>query len=112
MVEPILALAAPGGTAGNSGNPAIGMFVTLGLMVLVFYFLLIRPQRREQTRHQEMLRDLKRNDRVVTSGGLMGKVINVTDDKVTLEIANKVRIDVLRSAISGLQSGSSDESEE
>jgi len=111
MEELVLAMAgAPGQTTGGSGQ-AIGMFITLGLMVLVFYLLLIRPQRKEQMRQQEMLKNLKKNDRVVTTGGIIGRIVQLSEDTIILEVGNKVRLEVLRSAVRGLQTGESETKE-
>ncbi len=66
------------------------------LMFAVFYFLLIRPQQKRQREHQEMLSRLKKGDRVVTNGGLVGTVVALTDTEITLEIADRVKVRVVR----------------
>jgi preprotein translocase subunit YajC len=70
------------------------------LIFVVFYFLLIRPQQKRTKQHQEMLGKLKKNDEVMTSGGIYGKVISLADNVVTLEVAPNVRIRVSRPQIS------------
>lgn len=77
--------------------------IFLVLMFVVFYFLLIRPQQKKQKEHQAMLSNLKVGDRVVTQGGMLGKITGFSDHFAVLEIQEKVRIKVLRSAISGKQ---------
>jgi preprotein translocase subunit YajC len=82
---------------GNGGAP--GPFVQLLPIILVgviFYFLLIRPQQQKARTHREMINNLKRNDEVVTAGGLYGRVVDLTEKIVTLEIAPNVRVRVDR----------------
>jgi len=87
--------AAPaGGAAGG-----IASFVPLILIFVVFYFLLIRPQQKKAKEHQNFLNNLKKGERVITSGGIYGRITGLTDNVVTLEIADGVTIKVLRSAI-------------
>jgi len=88
----------PGGGSSASGYT---VFVPLVLMFLVFYFLLIRPQQKKTRQHQDMLKDLKVGDRVITTGGLHGTIAAGGDHIVKLEIAEKVRVDVSRSHIAG-----------
>ncbi len=91
--------AAPAGPAGG-----IGQFVPLILIFVVFYFLLIRPQQKKAKQHQEFLNNLKKGARVITSGGIHGRITGITDSVVTLEIADGVRIKVNRGAILGTDS--------
>ena len=97
-------LLAMGGTPpGTEADPRaqtiqmVGMFAILGVM---FYFLLIRPQQKKVKDHQAMLGQLKKNDEVMTSGGIYGKVVALADTVVTLEVAPNVRIRVNRPQIS------------
>ena len=69
-------------------------------IAFIFYFLLIRPQQKKAKQHQEMLGKLKKNDEVMTSGGIYGRVISLADNVVTLEVAPNVRIRVNRPQIS------------
>jgi len=73
------------------------------LMFVVFYFLLIRPQQKKMKDHQEMLKNLKRGDQIITNGGLVGKITGLTEKMVTLEVAEKIRVRILRSHIAGKQ---------
>lgn len=73
------------------------------LMVVIFYFLLYRPQQKEQKRRREFLAALKKGDRVVTVGGIYGTITALTEKVVTLKVAERVEIDVSRSAISHTQ---------
>ncbi len=68
---------------------------------VIFYFLLIRPQQKKAKEHRAFLENLKRGDRVITSGGLCGEIITLGDQVLTLEIADKVRVDVGRGHVAG-----------
>jgi preprotein translocase subunit YajC len=63
----------------------MALIIQLVLIVAIFYFLLIMPQRREQKRHREMLAELRPGDEVVTGGGVIGEVVQLKDDRVTLK---------------------------
>ena len=89
-----------GGAQGQGGGFAA--FVPIILMFVIFYFLLIRPQQKKAKAHQEMIRNLKKGDRVITSGGIHGTITSLDENAVTVEIAEKVRVKVTRSSISGL----------
>jgi preprotein translocase subunit YajC len=93
---------AMGGGAGGEGGGSLGAFVPLILMFGIFYFLLIRPQQKKAKMHKELLSNLKKGDKVVSSGGLYGVITGLTDEAVTMEIAPKVRVKVQRSAVSGV----------
>lgn len=100
--------------AQGAGAPAGGgfsMLVPLLLMFAVFYFLLIRPQQKKQRRHQDMLKALKVGDRVITSGGLCGTIVEGGDALVKLEIADRVRVEVGRTYIAGRLGSSRDAKE-
>lgn len=94
------AMAPPAGQEGQAGG--LGPFIPLIAMVVIFYFLLIRPQQKKAKKHQEMLNDLKRDDMVVTTGGVHGKITGLTDTIVTLEIAPNVKVKVSRGNIAGM----------
>jgi preprotein translocase subunit YajC len=68
---------------------------------VIFYFLLIRPQQKKAKEHRQFLENLKRGDRVMTSGGLCGEIITLGDQILTIEIADKVRVDVGRANVAG-----------
>lgn len=84
---------------GAAAPPAFVSFFPLLLVFVVFYFLLIRPQQQKAKEHKTMLDNLKKNDDVITAGGMYGKVVTMSDDVVTLEIANNVRVRVSRPQI-------------
>lgn len=81
-------------------SPAVPLVLVIG----VIYFLMIRPQTQKTSQHQKMLNALKRNDEVVTTGGLVGRVAELGDKVVVLEIAQGVRVRVERQQISALSS--------
>lgn len=108
MINPAWAQVGPGGAP-----PALMNFLPLILIFGVFYLLLIRPQQQKAKEHRTMLDNLKRNDEVITSGGLYGKVVALTDKVVTLEIAANVRVRVDRPQIASLsKAGPQDENKE
>ncbi len=83
----------------------MGPLVPMLLVFVLFYFLIIVPQRKRQRATEDMLNNLKAGDKIVTSGGLYGQIVSVREDKrtVQLKIAENVRVEVARTAISGLQ---------
>ena len=86
-------------TAQSQANPILS-FLPLILMFVVFYFLLIRPQQKRQKDHAEMAKNLKKGDKVVTSGGIIGMVHTLQDDYLVLKVGDQdMKIEVLRSAI-------------
>lgn len=84
---------------GQAGGPLM-TFMPLILMFVIFYFLLIRPQQKKQKEHKLMLDNVTRGDRVVTAGGLYGRVVDVKDDVLTLDLGNDVHVQVGRGFIS------------
>ena len=76
--------------------------IPVAVIFAIFYFLVFAPMRKKQRKHGEMLHALKAGDRVVTNGGIHGTVVGVSDSVVQLRIADKVKIDVSKSAVTGL----------
>jgi len=85
--------------APRGGGVSLHFFIMMGLVFLVFYLLLIRPQRTRQKKHQEMVENLKPGDKVVTSGGIHGTVMGVQKDRLELKIASNVKIDITKTSI-------------
>ena len=77
--------------------------VPFAALLLIWYFLIIRPQQRQRAKLKEMLENLKTGDKVVTSGGVYGTVVGFRDTVVQLQVAPQVKLDVARSAITGMQ---------
>jgi preprotein translocase subunit YajC len=98
-ISPAYAQDAAGGTGA-----VIMQLLPLILIFAVFYFLLIRPQQKKMKEHRSMLQALKRNDKVITGGGILGTISKVRDDsdEIEVEIAAGVRITVLRGTISSV----------
>jgi preprotein translocase subunit YajC len=91
--------AAPGGLA--AGGSMTSFVLPMVFMVAIFYFLLIRPQQKKAKEHRALLDNLKTDDVIMTSGGVIGKIVNIDDQIVNLEVADKVRIKVARPYIAG-----------
>lgn len=79
-------------------NPLVS-FMPLIFIFIVFYFLLIRPQQKKQREHEQMLKNLTKNDEVVTSGGIHGTIINVKDTTVILRVDENVKLEVEKHSI-------------
>nr|WP_111297868.1 preprotein translocase subunit YajC [Paracoccus saliphilus] len=95
FVTPAYAQAAGGAGAGA----AFAQFIPLILIFAIMYFLMIRPQQKRLKAHREMVASVKKGDQVVTQGGILGKVSAVRDDELEVEIAQGVRVRVLRSTL-------------
>lgn len=79
---------------------AMQMFLPLAIFVVVFYFFIMRPQKKRQKAMQNMLNSLERGDRVITAGGFFGTIRELKDDSLILEIADGIRVRILKSSIS------------
>ena len=96
MIHATLAiLAAP----REGGNATMIFMLQMLAIFAIFYFLLIRPQRKEQERHKNMIAELKKGDEVVTGGGIIGTVIHVQDDRLTIKTDENTRLVVERGRI-------------
>ncbi len=94
----------PGAPGGEGGGSSPLTFLPFVLIFVLFYFLILRPQQKQTKKRKEMLGTLKRGDDVVTSGGIYGKILNISEDEIiTLEISKGVSIRISRSAVSGIQ---------
>jgi len=91
---------ASNGIGGQDWGNMFPLIMMLSIFV-IFYFLLIRPQQKKAKEHRQFLENLKRGDRVITSGGLCGDIITIGDQVLTLEIADKVRVEVGRGHVAG-----------
>ena len=94
---------AMGPSQGQGGQQSPYQFlIFMGLLFAVFYFILIRPQQKRQKEHRQLLQNLRKGDKVITTGGLQGTIVNLSDTVVTVEIADKVKVKVGRSYVAGL----------
>ena len=84
-------------------NSGIGQFIPLILIFVIFYFFLIRPQQKKVKEHKKMVQSLKRGDKVITTGGIVGSIERIIDDdKVEVSISDDVKVEVVRAT--GIQS--------
>lgn len=87
--------------AGAAADSGFTSLIPLVLIMVIFYFLLIRPQQKKQKEHKAMVEATKKGDMVVTGGGIIGKVSNVKDEILTVEIADGVKVKIKRDTIVG-----------
>jgi len=84
------------------GGSNFVQFIPLILIFVIFYFFLIRPQQKKVKEHRDMVKNLKRGDEVITSGGIIGKVDRIfEDDRIEVEIGDSVKVQVIRNTIQG-----------
>ena len=93
--------------AQTAGTPGGGFLTLLPFLLIgvIFYFLIIRPQAKEKKNHNTMLSDLTKGDKILTRGGLYGKVVNFqgkNNEKITIDIGSGVKVNIARSYIAGL----------
>jgi preprotein translocase subunit YajC len=93
--------AAQGAAGAPEASPMWSFVVPMIFMVAIFYFLLIRPQQKKAKEHKALLENLKRGDRVMTNGGLIGNIVNIEEGLVVIEVADKVKVEVARPYIAG-----------
>ena len=99
FISSAFAQTAPAAAAGSDMQSSLMSMLPLVLMVVVLYFVMIRPQMRKQKEHRSMIEALAKGDEIVTSGGLLGKVTKMGDSYLNLEVANGVELQVQRSAV-------------
>jgi preprotein translocase subunit YajC len=97
-VTPNLTMLLQAQGAPQGGSP-YGMLFMFAAIFAIFYFLLIRPQRQQQKAHQAMVAALAKGDEVATIGGIIGKIVHLTDDRVTLRTSGDTRVEVERSKV-------------
>lgn len=102
LISPAFAQDAAG--AADPGSALFMQMLPLVLVLVVFYFLLIRPQQRARKRHLEMITNLKKGDIVVTAGGLIGKVKSLQEDEVRVELSPNMDVRVVRGTIAEVRS--------
>ena len=102
LISTAYAMGAPAGQAGQGGG--LAGFLPIILLFAIFYFLLIRPQQKKAKEHKAMIDNLKKGNRVITSGGIYGTILSLDDTTIGLEIAEKVKIKVARGNVAGLLS--------
>ncbi len=98
MVPHLLAMAPQGQQDGGGG--LISTLVMFGLIIAIFYFMILRPQQKRQKERQKLLETIKKGDKVVTAGGIHGTVLGVEDKTLLVQVADNVKLKVERSSIS------------
>src|ERR1700751_4891042 len=89
---------------GGGDNPLTSFLIPMVLVFVIFYFLMLRPQQKRVKQHQEMIKNVRRGDTVVTNGGLVGKVTKVIDDdQIEVEIADDVRVRQMRQMVADVR---------
>ena len=97
LVPLVVAMTPPG------QSQALTSFLPFALILIIFYFLILLPMKRRQKKIQEFQENLKVGDKIVTTGGMYGKITRVTDNTLQVEIADRVRIELSRAAVAGYQ---------
>ena len=112
LLQAIVSMPTDGG--GEGGGGLLNLILPFGFIIAIMYFLVIRPQNKKQKEHQDLLNRLAKGDKVVTQGGILGRVSGVSekDGTITLEISDRVRIKVLRSSIVSKQDDGSGEAKD
>lgn len=97
---------AEGGGAEKPQQSPMTLFIMIGVMFLIMYFVMMRPQKKQEETRKKMLEALKKNDRVVTTGGIVGIITNIKEDEVVLRVDEdkKVKMRFVRSAIASVES--------
>lgn len=95
------AMGAQGAGGAEGGNPLMSM-MPLILMFVIFYFLLIRPQQKKAKAHKEMLGSLKKGDKVITGGGMYGRIEAIDGDVISVDLGNGMVVEINRGFVSGL----------
>lgn len=99
FISSAFAQSAPAATAGGDLGSSLMSMLPLVLMFVVLYFVMIRPQMKRQKELKSMLDALAKGDEVVTSGGILGKIAQISDSQIGLEIGNGVTVQLQRSAV-------------
>ena len=89
----------PEGTSGEEGASILPMIVFLVLIFGVFYFLMVRPQRKRQKEHEELVQELRKGDRVITAGGIYGQIESLSDDSVVIKVDSGATMRVARGSV-------------
>lgn len=97
----LLALQVPG--ADQAPNPIFTFLMPMGLILIIFYFLLIRPANKKQKALQGMIDNLKNGDKIITTGGIHGVVAGISDEIIQLRVAPNIKIEISRNAVAALQ---------
>ena len=98
FISDAIADAGAAATGAASPDPLASLILPIGLVVL-FYFFLIRPQSKRQKEHKNLVNDLQKGEEILTSGGILGKVVNIKDDFIILEIAKETLLTIQKNSV-------------
>lgn len=102
MIALLLMFMQPSGQGDGGGGGITGTLIMFGLIFVIFYFMIVRPQQRRQKERQKMLEALKKGDKVLTAGGIHGVIIGIEDKTVLVQIADGVKVKVDRGSVSAV----------
>ena len=108
LTFPALAQVATPAAAPSIVEQLLQMLPMFVLIVVIFYFVIYRPQKQQRDKHKTMLNDLKKGDKVITTGGIWGTVTNIGKETVTLQVAENAKIKVMREHIGRLRGEEND----
>jgi len=100
VVNQLLLFMAPTGQDGGAG--VVGNLVLFGSIILIFYFMIIRPQQKRQKERQLMIQSMKKGDKIITAGGIHGTIVGVEDKIILVQIADNVKVKIERSSIGNI----------
>lgn len=103
----IIAMAPPSGESSGSGG-MLQPLIFMGVIFFIFYFMMIRPQKKRQTERQKLLDAMKKGDKVITAGGIHGKIVALEDKTVLIEISDNMKVKVEKASIGTVIADSSD----
>lgn len=106
--SPVTAPGSPAAPGAAGGNPLTGMLPMVVVFIGIMYFMMIRPQQKREKERREMLNSVAKGDQVVTTGGICGEVVKVTDTAVTLRVDQNVNIEFVRAAVAQITSRTGD----
>ena len=87
----------------QTGVNPMHFVIQISLIFLIFYFLLIRPQKAKQAEHKKMLSELKKNDAVITAGGMHGIIVNVKENTVVVRVDDNVKVEIQKDSVSSVK---------
>ncbi|HSB33575.1 MAG TPA: preprotein translocase subunit YajC [Nitrospirota bacterium] len=102
FISEALAMGAPGGAGAQGGGGGFSSLIMMVVIFAIFYFILIRPQQKKMKEHKKLVEELKKGDRIVTSGGIYGTVENSTPETLTVKIAEGVKVKITRSSVAAV----------
>ncbi|HEX9113620.1 MAG TPA: preprotein translocase subunit YajC [Nitrospirota bacterium] len=102
FISEAFAMGAPGGAGAQGGGGGFSSLIMMVVIFAIFYFILIRPQQKKMKEHKKLVEELKKGDRIVTSGGIYGTVENSTPETLTVKIAEGVKVKITRSSVAAV----------